>query len=171
MTTMNRKRRLRSLLLLTISMTTGAASVESTTTNSPLHHEEDRQLEVFQGDGPCKCLPFDQLPPPPSSVQDITRGDLSGVDHSEYGIGCGSHDYRLPACNVPGSSAASWCRRAWCWVDPLQCSLLNKRSETFEGRWFSYAACRNVDFFSAEQRILSLDGKTIRIALNHNTGG
>jgi Ligand-gated ion channel len=138
---------------------------------SRARHADSRILKPFGGDPSCPCLTVDQLPSAESLEMNfsVSMDDIQGVDLKYYGFGCGSHDLETILCQGPNRS--NWCQSSWCWVNNTNCNLLNRESNYFYDRWHSYATCRNIDLHSMESRIKSLQNRTLRIALNHNTGG
>jgi hypothetical protein len=128
-----------------------------------------RHLKSFFGDDVCPCLPLESLPPPPQTVKDLDGNIVNGLDFDIYGLGCASHDLENSYCQE--EKKPPWCQLSWCWVDQDNCSLLARKSRVFEERWYSYATCRNMDYYSGEERISSLANSTLRIALTHNTAG
>jgi hypothetical protein len=139
------------------------------------YRRNTRSLKSFGGDPECPCLTINQLSSPyaESLESNISvhwnDNDIQGVELRSYGFGCASHDLETLSCQVPNRS--DWCQSSWCWVNPMNCSLLNRKSTTISDRWHSYATCRNIDTHALVNRVKSLQNRTIRIALNHNTGG
>ena len=124
------------------------------------------------GDPSCPCLTRGQV-----GAEDV--GDLSfedqvrlGSDASleDYGFGCELHDLNTTLCQV---EQHEWCNRAWCWVDPDNCRLLNNRAPKRPrlSQFYSYATCREADYFTKETRINELNGQTLRVAFLSNSGG
>ena len=103
------------------------------------------------------------------------------TDLTTYGLNCAPHDVttqqcmNAPECGsvipVPPDCDKSWCRRSFCYVDPNNCNLLNRPSEYFQDRYFSYATCGNMDSFTYKKRIKSLNGKTFQVGYASNSGG
>jgi hypothetical protein len=101
-----------------------------------------------------------------------------------YGFGCDLHDKTAKIC-ADGCAQSStitpppidcdrtWCDRNWCWVDPNNCSLLNKRSRLFpdSNRFYSYATCWDMDSFTQNERLGSLAKRVLRAGFNSNSGG
>jgi hypothetical protein len=129
---------------------------------------DSRLLKTFFGDSSCPCLTLDSLPPPPQVISDENGGALSGVDFDSYGINCGSHDQHVGRCRHADHQILQWCNRAWCWVDSNKCSIRSHQSLTFTGRWYSYATCRNLDFWEGDARIANLNGRILRLSFVHN---
>jgi hypothetical protein len=138
-----------------------------------------------KGIGSCPCLTPDN-----SVAGTVTLGNESitflGANFSldTYGFGCGLHDKLAKVC-LDGCAQGStitpppidcdrtWCYRNWCWVDPNNCQLLNKRSRIFpdSNRFYSYATCWDMDSFTQNERLGSLAGKVLRAGFNSNSGG
>ena len=117
------------------------------------------------------------------------------TDISLYGIGkCAPYDAELTPCRDPcpaetltGATAKEvivespfleatcekqHCNRSFCYVDPENCDLASDKSEVFVGkRSYSYATCGDSDEFTRNKIRRSLFGKTIKVALLHNSGG
>lgn len=134
----------------------------------------------------CPCLAPDDTRVKPivgsNGVPDFYRN--ASIDFETYGFGCGTHDLNLSQClagcsddsNISPPSIdcdRSWCERNWCWVDPDDCKLQNRRSINFpeSDRFFSYATCWDMDFFTQNNRLNSLRGRVLRAGFNSNTGG
>lgn len=133
----------------------------------------------------CSCLA-----PGDDRVDKVKLGNISmaflgtSVDLEYYGFGCTNHDKTAKIC-VDGCAKGStitpppidcdrtWCDRHWCWVDPNNCTLLNKRSTIFpdSNRFYSYATCWDMDSFTQNQRLGSLEKKILRAGFNSNSGG
>ena len=140
------------------------------------------------GNEACPCLTNE-------TVSDIRTEDLTvslleslgDVDPYTYGIGCGAYDAATHSCITGGlctidpnlapqpSSACdqSYCGRNFCYIDPKNCSLLNRRSQFFPSsdRFYSYASCWDVDSFVSTVRIQSLSKKIFKVGFNSNSGG
>mmetsp|Transcript_11479 Transcript_11479/g.25728 ORF Transcript_11479/g.25728 Transcript_11479/m.25728 type:complete len:818 (-) Transcript_11479:238-2691(-) len=126
-----------------------------------------------------------------------TIGSL--MDPTSYGVGCRPHDAQTATCrNGPSSSGGDgdgngedgsssdcettvprpsncdqeeWCSRSFCYVDPDECDLLHRPSLYYRHRYYSYATCGFMDYWTASKRVESLRGDTLRVAYNSNTGG
>jgi hypothetical protein len=72
-----------------------------------------------------------------------------------------------------GCEIADYCSLHFCYVDPNDCELINSRSIFFlnSQRYYSYATCNNIDSFTRDAKINSLNGQTFRVGLNSNSGG
>ena len=144
------------------------------------------------GDHSCPCLSAQKLEDLFSSATrsgliyhkgfdfNETLGDA--IDDAKYGIGCKPHDLDAAVCQseacdtsiLPQDKCAEnqeWCQRSFCWVDPDNCDLLHKPSLYYRHRYYSYATCGFMDFWTAGKRVESLRGDTLRVAFNSNTGG
>jgi len=144
-------------------------------------------MSGFAGNKNCPCVrDLDtEFPIHPSELTEELYqklGDMYRADISKYGSGCRAHDISTPMCSdidcsmifpQPPSCDKSWCKRPWCFVDPTNCDLLNRRSDVFSksGRFYSYATCGGMDFFTKENRIAALEGRVLNVGLNTNTGG
>jgi len=143
-------------------------------------------LDIF-GSPSCPCVKNldKEFPIHPSDTTEAlyqNLGDIYRANISSYGLGCKTHDKGTPMCHEtdlsmifppPSSYDKSWCGRPWCFVDPTNCALLNRRSNTFSksGRFYSYATCGAMDFFTKENRIAALEGRVLNVGMNANTGG
>ena len=108
----------------------------------------------------------------------------TSVNLTSYGFGCTNHDKAAQIC-IDGCATGltitpppidcdrTWCDRHWCWVDPNNCTLLNKRSNLFpdSNRFYSYATCWDMDSFTQNYRLGSLENKVLRAGFNSNSGG
>lgn len=144
------------------------------------------------GDQSCPCLTLTQLEDLFSSTTrsgliyhkgfdfNETLGDA--IDPAKYGTGCKPHDLDAAVCQseacdtsiLPQEKCAenqAWCQRSFCFVDPDNCDLLHKPSLYYRHRYYSYATCGFMDFWTAGKRVESLRGDTLRVAFNSNTGG
>ena len=169
----------RARLLLTI------ASIATLFVNGQNATERDN---FKHGNVACPCLTNE-------SISDIMTEDLTvsllkilgDVDPYTYGIGCGAHDAETHKCRNGDSCTInpnlapqpnyhcdhSSCGRNFCYIDPKNCSLLNRRSLFFPNsdRFYSYATCWDVDSFVSEVRILSLAKRVFKVGFNSNSGG
>jgi hypothetical protein len=133
------------------------------------------------GNEACRCLSADEL----NVVDSTLRADFateigSHKDASTYGIGCQSHDQDALTCldasdctsivPLPPDCDKSYCTRSWCYVDE-SCPLLSSPSSLFKGRYFSYAACGELDRFTYTDRLRSLRGQTFKVGFTSNSGG
>lgn len=143
------------------------------------------------GDPNCPCLegPFNltmDFPIPNDDYYDyIQETILSGTSStlSSYGAGCKAHDEISGYCEWKQKKCESmlpkkqdchdleWCSRSWCYVETTSCALRSSLSSLFEEMEYSYATCGDMDSFTGNALISSLQGKTIRAAFNSNTGG
>lgn len=133
----------------------------------------------------CPCLEYGD---PRADIVNGTNETLSflgnEVNLATYGFGCALHDKNIRSCKdgcAAGSTITpppidcdrSWCDRNFCWVDPNNCDLLNKRSRLFpeSNRFYSYATCWDMDSFTQNNRLGSLEGRVLRAGFNSNSGG
>jgi ABC-type branched-subunit amino acid transport system substrate-binding protein len=98
----------------------------------------------LRGQQACPCLQAWQTPPEVASDGSlIARIDGQSYRYPPaYGLGtCASHDLdTAPFCNVP--SPPTWCRRAWCYIEPSDCSADFSQSSYFgQNYFFSYSTC------------------------------
>ena len=146
------------------------------------------------GDPQCPCLSYEELEP--ASMVLVTDGTANNkgfdynatlgslIDPTRYGVGCHPHDAQTAACldapnddgcdstmPPPANCDQAWCSRSFCYVDPDQCDLLHRPSHYFRHRYYSYATCGFMDYWTASKRVNSLRGDTLRVAFNSNTGG
>ncbi|CAB9525071.1 receptor ionotropic, kainate 3 [Seminavis robusta] len=140
--------------------------------------ESDR----FPGDESCPCLSYEELAPY-ERRQSKRSSDILGVatNFETYGVNCAPHDLKTPLCSsldsctnvepLPPDCDKSFCQRSFCFVDPLNCSLYHKPSSIFPNIHYSYATCGFMDSFTYSERIKSLSGRVLKVALNANTGG
>jgi hypothetical protein len=129
----------------------------------------------------CPCLTnlTDFAIDPSEDLEGLYEELGTDLNTSTYGVGCGLHDLHSPQCtgskcnDTLANCGTSWCERSWCWVDPTNCKLLNRRSDYFSksGRFYSYATCGDMDAFTREKRLSSLTGVALKVAFNHNSGG
>mmetsp|Transcript_21343 Transcript_21343/g.32892 ORF Transcript_21343/g.32892 Transcript_21343/m.32892 type:complete len:747 (+) Transcript_21343:37-2277(+) len=154
------------------------------------HHRRAMELEEVQkpqGDEKCPCLTYEQMNDDDSKfpaklieglVWETASGGVWGAD--TYGLGCDYHDNDRGNCTsatcatevpLPNNCDFSWCTRAFCYVDPNNCSLLNRPSPLFQNRFYSYATCGFMDSFTSHDRLSSLARRTFRVGFNANSGG
>jgi len=125
----------------------------------------------------CPCLDnLDRFPIDSSELTEKLYEDLgSPFNMEEYGIGCKPHNVSTPQCMDRHCSSMfcdkSWCNRSWCFVDPTNCTFLNRRSNRFQQRFYSYATCGDMDFYTRENRAAALEGRTLKAGFNSNSGG
>mmetsp|Transcript_41485 Transcript_41485/g.76652 ORF Transcript_41485/g.76652 Transcript_41485/m.76652 type:complete len:711 (-) Transcript_41485:257-2389(-) len=147
----------------------------------------DHGMQQFSenGDGLCPCLSAEALATKytrdPLESDSVDKFLDQTVDLNRYGVGCKPHDLNSKACSstnddcatipLPPSCDKSFCPRSWCYVDPANCSLLKRESVLFQKLYYSYATCGYLDSFTYTERFSSLRGRTLRVALNSNTGG
>jgi hypothetical protein len=135
----------------------------------------------------CPCLTPERL----GSVldEDLSPSTLAylgnNVDPNTYGVFCNTHDRETDECRNPACQAEanvipkslgcddSYCELNFCYVDANKCDLLYRRSTLFpaSNRFFSYAACWDVDSFTAAKRISSLENRVFKVGFNSNSGG
>jgi hypothetical protein len=84
-----------------------------------------------------------------------------------YGSACAGHDEHMPstcafANGTSRPGAPSWCRGAWCWVDPATCALpaFSSTYWDFAGIFFSYEACWDRNESSTSTALSDLRGGT-----------
>jgi hypothetical protein len=175
--------RQRLLLILLPLLTDGVSnnySEEEETDGHQISRPRKRTLRYqefaapFEGDPDCPCLielstllnPIDEVGKDPN--------------FDTYGLGCDYHDIDSAICDGACEDnsdsplvdcAQSWCRFAWCYVDPKNCNLQKAKSAWFpeSARYYSYATCNYPDVFKHDYS--NLTGKTLRIGLNTNSGG
>lgn len=140
--------------------------------------------EFQRGVPQCPCLKFGDLP----SLTNISERakDFFGenIDLEVFGFGCAQHEQNATVCNdgcIEGSNIVpppidcdrTWCERSWCWVDPDNCDLLTRSSVNFPdaNRFYSYAACWNMDSFTSNSRLSSLERRVLKAGFNSNSGG
>jgi hypothetical protein len=142
--------------------------------------------EFQRGLSDCPCLAPEDVSIDLISDEDRNHEFYGKVtmDFKKYGFGCATHDLSLPICTdgcpvgntispPPIDCDKSWCKRNWCWVDPGNCKMLNRRSNNFHSidRFSSYATCWDMDSFTQDNRLGSLKGRYLRAGFNHNSGG
>lgn len=153
------------------------------------HVEASLSSPLFEGDPSCPCLLSPETGLHPIKPVDVTEDLISQLGNQSvfetYGIGCAAHDENTPHCTTdecaigpnylpaPIDCDRSYCSRQFCWVDPLNCRLLNRRSVYFSqsGRHYSYATCHDMDSFSDQYLLSSLEGKSFKVGFNSNSGG
>jgi len=141
----------------------------------------------IHGDEGCRCLSSEESSQLSEFVDPYEsfyfQAELGfNVNQTTYGIGCGYHDYGVPECAksvndclnkvpIPLSCANSWCRRAWCYVNPNACTRKNT-IRSFKYKSYSYATCGDMDIYTVQSNLDKLKGgEPLKIALNSNTGG
>lgn len=138
------------------------------------------------GNERCKCL--EEAP----TLDPRDMNNLRGVPNiTNYGVGCFPHDLNTSRCqsadfncsvdpNVLSTEtdgptcANNWCSRSWCYVDPVECDLVQTFSKDYAPHsdlWYSYATCGELDAFTNATRLNALRGKTFRVGFNRNSGG
>lgn len=179
---MKQSARQRLLLILLPFVTDGASNYnfEEESGGRPISRPTKRTLRYqempsrFKGDPDCPCLI--KLPTVLSLINEV--GNATNM--ATYGLGCDYHDIDTAICDgacEDNSDAPlvhcgkSWCKFAWCYVDPMNCKLQHSWSPWFpeSGLHYSYATCNYADVFKYENS--NLTGKTLRIGLNTNSGG
>ena len=150
--------------------------------------QEYRPEAFVKGNPLCPCLPAEEMAVIEASDLNNTDtvaylGDTS--DLSLYGVGCGQHDRASAECSNPACAGEenvipksldcdrNYCNLNFCYVDPNNCQLLNRRSMLFPNtyRYYSYATCWDVDSFTSSARISALEGRIFRVGFNSNSGG
>eukprot|EP00934_Nitzschia_sp_Nitz4_P005855 Nitzschia sp. Nitz4//scaffold207_size38617//25338//27925//NITZ4_007680-RA/size38617-augustus-gene-0.12-mRNA-1//-1//CDS//3329541620//5845//frame0 len=138
----------------------------------------------------CPCLLPHQLESIDEDLYSDTVMEAFGANIStdvlfSFGIGCGQHDQQTVACSSAECSSEAnmlpktlnceldYCELSFCYVDPDNCHLLHRRSDIFPNshRYFSYATCWDVDSFTNNRRIASLENRIFKVGFNHNSGG
>ncbi|CAB9522496.1 expressed unknown protein [Seminavis robusta] len=155
---------------------------------------------VFQpqkplGDDSCPCLTPDQMAHARrevlrnsnnhnTSMSNNNNNNNNNTDdllYDPYGIGCGAHDETGPFCidlkdctrQIPVDPLCdySWCSRSWCYVNGSNCLVRDTPSSQWPNVSYSYAACGHMaekSFFDHKELLVNT---TLRVAINHNTGG
>mmetsp|Transcript_41214 Transcript_41214/g.60295 ORF Transcript_41214/g.60295 Transcript_41214/m.60295 type:complete len:706 (-) Transcript_41214:81-2198(-) len=184
---------LQSAVRVCIVMTSVGISMSQPLAPFSYRHLDSNQSSVLvnlkSGHASCPCLSSSDLSPISDIDQVVieTSKQLSPIDFSTYGIGiCAEHDrHTLPCqestdeeCNpaispLPPFCDRSWCQRSWCYIDPDNCKLAFKESSilTTSNRYYSYAACGEMDSFTQDSRLASLVDRTFRVGFNSNSGG
>lgn len=134
----------------------------------------------YHGHPSCPCVDRNQLAShhfDPRSAKDV----LGAAATDTYGLSCAPHDLNSPICQdvdmcttripLPPDCDKSFCQRSFCFVDPKNCSLYHKPSSVYPELHYSYATCGHMDSFTYMERRKSLQGRTLKVALNSNTGG
>ena len=127
------------------------------------------------GDDACPCIDLADAPLMNATTDFSTyaQGELTNQNATSYGYGCLQHDLITVSC-VEAEAAGNrplWCSREWCWIDRTNCSLLKRDSGWVPGKTYSYAACRKADEFLTSELISSLNGTTLKVGFNSNSGG
>ena len=139
------------------------------------------------GDPTCPCLSAQELE---DYFSTATRSGLlfhkgfdfnetlgGAIDPAAYGVGCQPHDLNATACRSEACEASilpqakcaenqQWCQRDFCFVDPDNCDLLHSPSLYYRHRYYSYATCGFMDYWTASKRVESLRGDTLKVAFN-----
>ena len=139
------------------------------------------------GDPTCPCLSAQELEDFFSSA---TRSGLiyhkgfnfsetlgGAIDPAAYGVGCQPHALNATVCQSEACEAfplaqakcaenQQWCQRSFCFVDPDNCDLLHSPSLYYRHRYYSYATCGFMDYWTASKRVESLRGDTLKVAFN-----
>ena len=139
------------------------------------------------GDPTCPCLSAQELE---DFFSTATRSGLlyhkgfdfnetlgGAIDPAAYGVGCQPHDLNATACRSEACDASilpqakcaenqQWCQRDFCFVDPDNCDLLHSPSLYYRHRYYSYATCGFMDYWTASKRVESLRGDTLKVAFN-----
>lgn len=92
----------------------------------------------------------------------------------DYGILCERHDqYSLheDCAGDDETDRTSWCYDAWCYVDPIDCSLPFEWSLDILGRAFSYTTCGHIDAFTSHRLELALQNISMNVVYLTNSGG
>ena len=137
----------------------------------------DKSFTGFKGGDPqCPCF-MTPLSAEEQSNPSIYYGVNTSID--TYGAECAYHDTDKFNCTAFCDKSKpyvfcpdSWCRMAWCYVDPNNCTLQVQRSALFPNsdRFYSYATCGYPDLFKNTPDSYK-KGRKLRIGLNSNTGG
>ena len=118
-----------------------------------------------------------------NNEEDTTATSRNFNATTEYGVNCAPHDLYQPICvdvddcttliPLPAECDKSFCQRSFCFVDPKNCALYHKASSVYPNNniHYSYATCGHMDSFTFTERRKSLQGQTLQVALNSNTGG
>ena len=113
------------------------------------------------------------------------------LDMSTYGVGCAAHDVGNSRCSATAPAWCAgivpippdcrrevwhpeWCEKQWCWVDNSQpCRLANEHSLVFASspRYYSYAACGDLDLYFRTDPAVRLTGRVLRVGVQSNSGG
>mmetsp|Transcript_28086 Transcript_28086/g.39488 ORF Transcript_28086/g.39488 Transcript_28086/m.39488 type:complete len:746 (-) Transcript_28086:46-2283(-) len=141
------------------------------------------------GDDGCPCLSYEELNGDSSEFsaelidEQLTWDDLSGGyagSIEDYGVGCNYHDIGTKNCSsatcatqipLANNCDLSWCARAFCYVDPNKCQRLNRPSQYFKHRSYSYATCGFMNSFTSKDRLKTLEDRNFRVGFNSNSGG
>jgi hypothetical protein len=132
------------------------------------------------GNSLCPCLTSETIGR--IKQKDLTEHIVSkfpsSYNISEYGIGCFPHDMKTINCEQCSNKRsdceiAKYCTLHFCYINPNSCELTNSRSVFFPNsqRYYSYATCNDIDSFTSDEKIKSLNGQTFRVGLNSNSGG
>ena len=152
-----------------------------------LDEEEDQDAILvpvkLQGDDLCPCLSQEELA---AYNRLVTQEDIDNLGDEKassrsYGSECLAHDQGTRRCSnledcikkfpLPDDCKNSWCRRSWCYVDPNNCGLLHSTSTQYPDLAYSYSTCGFLDSFSSFDKLSSLQGKTLKVGFNANSGG
>ena len=104
------------------------------------------------------------------------------VNVSSYGVGCDMHDLNSQQCKEYTNCLSSriyvtdecedvGCNKYWCFIDKDNCNLMYNQSLMYRNSYYSYATCGYIDIYNNPYDYSHLNGTTIRVALNSNTGG
>jgi hypothetical protein len=145
-----------------------------------VHNEPPRSLEYaiedtpFGGDESCPCIDISEATVVDALLDLLPPGQaaLPYQNISSYGYGCLQHDYETVGCiNVPIANQPAWCNLKWCWVKPSTCRIKFSPSAYIRRRAYSYSTCRNSDVYEQAGLLTALNGATLKVGLNSNTGG
>lgn len=93
---------------------------------------------------------------------------------SSYGYDCTSHDLETLDCvtaREANQTLPPWCPKKWCWIDPSNCELRYRDSVWVRGKAYSYATCRNADAYLQYALASQINGLTLKVGVNSNSGG
>jgi hypothetical protein len=145
-------------------------------TNDQPHRSLQDLMEIpLGGDDACPCIDLAEAPLMNATTDFSTyaQGELANQNATSYGYGCLQHDLITVSC-MEAEAAGNrplWCLRQWCWIDRTNCSLVKRDSGWVPGKTYSYAACRKADEFLTSELISSLNGTTLKVGFNSNSGG
>ena len=102
----------------------------------------------------------------------------------DYGNdGCRQYDLNLNISGCDVKNPAPWCDKAWCWIDPANCTSPNGQSGFFPSSTFtssdgttrpltySYATCGNLDEYERDKKLRQLQAfGPLRVSFPGNSG-
>lgn len=163
--------------------------------NTDQPDEDLYEPQKRNGDPQCPCLTADDLinnyfylnytsanaPPALLQYEELVNLPNRIINATSYGIGCRSHDEETPKCQtadpcittipLPYNCDQSWCVRSWCYVDTTNCGVDHEPTAQWLDVSYSYATCGHMDTVTHIDRRKSLEQVSLKVALNHNTGG